>query len=582
MTDEVERQSELLRHMRILRRADVPDVIAAFGGLRPMANKMGVAVSTVQGWKDRKKFPDNRLGPIIQKMKEVGIQIEALDPTPEMDPTYKNKTTKPSAESSQTDSVSPTTMIDDVMSTSAKTTSDTKGDDAKPFGGILEDDAEPSITMNRDDAKNNTQTPPLNDNPYEQVQAQAFAHAQGQNNDSFFKRLKSWTFTTVFGMALGIGGFLWMQGYFDGVGKNPTTATAKITAQNPNANQQAKATPQSNRRVVFVDENNKPVQLSPNAPQKNSKAMDMFSRQSYEKDISEMFMQNRELLGRVQMLQDRLDAMLAQPVVDVATVGDLRDDLIRAQQNEVVLKNKINALESRIYDFETRLLDRTSEQELLVQQKLTEMLKRISENAKGEKNGAGRSAQALWLNQALLVVGNVQAGSQTGRPFTPQAEQLAYMFKGENALSDTIADINAVARVGVYSIGHIGQAMMQRLPQLQQAYVRPEAVETWFDFAQSMVARVFTVRRVAADAPGTSPVTQIEIALAKQDLQTVANIIESNPKIKRGMGDLSHALADRLLYDDAMTAIHAYLKRRMQETYDAMVLEKTIPSGDNN
>ena len=581
MTDEVERQSELLRHMRILRRADVRDVIAAFGGLRPMANKMGVAVSTVQGWKDRKKFPDNRLGPIIQKMKEVGIQIEALDPTPEMDPTYKPESESStsdahSSDSKSSESKSTDIKIDDVISRDENVNKDPH--EAKPFGGVLEEDRAEDVTTNQSQSSQShiNQDNATGSNPYEQVQAQALHQAQNQDKRSFAKKLKSWAVTTAFGMVLGIGGLLWMDGYFDN--KNPSVATAKIT--------------QDNRRVVFVDENNKPVKnMMDNTPKtsnatgnskgQGNKAIDMFSRQSYEKDISEMFMQNRELLGRVQMLQDRLDAMLAQPVVEVETVGKLRDDLIRAQQNETVLKNKITALESRLYDFETRLLDQTSEQELWVQQKLTEMLKRISENSKGEKNGAGQSAQALWLNQTLLVVGNVQAGSETGRPFMAQAEQLAYMFKGENTLKETIATIHDIAKTGVYSVGHISNAMMQQLPQLQQAYARPEKVETWFDFAKSMMARVFTIRRVAADAPGTSPVTQIEVALAKNDLQTVVDILQANPKIKRGMGDLFYALEDRLLYDKSMTVIHAYLKRRMQETYDEMAAEQAL-SGNAN
>ena len=33
-------------------------VVAAFGGIRPMAKKLGVAVTTVQGWKERGiRFP---------------------------------------------------------------------------------------------------------------------------------------------------------------------------------------------------------------------------------------------------------------------------------------------------------------------------------------------------------------------------------------------------------------------------------------------------------------------------------------------------------------------------------------------
>ena len=36
---------------------DAERIIAAFGGIRPMAKKIGVAVTTVQGWKRPQKKP---------------------------------------------------------------------------------------------------------------------------------------------------------------------------------------------------------------------------------------------------------------------------------------------------------------------------------------------------------------------------------------------------------------------------------------------------------------------------------------------------------------------------------------------
>ena len=40
---------------------DAARVIEAFGGIRPMAKKLGVAVTTVQGWKERNAIPIRRL-----------------------------------------------------------------------------------------------------------------------------------------------------------------------------------------------------------------------------------------------------------------------------------------------------------------------------------------------------------------------------------------------------------------------------------------------------------------------------------------------------------------------------------------
>lgn len=55
---------------------DAHDVVASFGGIRPMANKLGVAVSTVQGWRERGSIPAGRHAQIRAAAKKHGIQLE--------------------------------------------------------------------------------------------------------------------------------------------------------------------------------------------------------------------------------------------------------------------------------------------------------------------------------------------------------------------------------------------------------------------------------------------------------------------------------------------------------------------------
>ena len=54
-------------------------VIAAFGGIRPMANKLGAAVSTVQGWKERDVIPPGRQGEIREAAERHGIELSQDD-----------------------------------------------------------------------------------------------------------------------------------------------------------------------------------------------------------------------------------------------------------------------------------------------------------------------------------------------------------------------------------------------------------------------------------------------------------------------------------------------------------------------
>lgn len=50
-------------------------IIAAFGGIRPMAKRLGVAVTTVQGWKDRGAIPLARMAEIRAAAEQAGIDL---------------------------------------------------------------------------------------------------------------------------------------------------------------------------------------------------------------------------------------------------------------------------------------------------------------------------------------------------------------------------------------------------------------------------------------------------------------------------------------------------------------------------
>lgn len=53
-------------------------VIDIFGGIRPLANRLGITASTVQGWKKRGIIPDTRVEAIYTAAEEDNIDINAL------------------------------------------------------------------------------------------------------------------------------------------------------------------------------------------------------------------------------------------------------------------------------------------------------------------------------------------------------------------------------------------------------------------------------------------------------------------------------------------------------------------------
>src|SRR3546814_21009780 len=51
-------------------------IIEAFGGIRPMATTLGLAVSTVQGWKERSAIPTNRHDQIRAAARSHSIAVD--------------------------------------------------------------------------------------------------------------------------------------------------------------------------------------------------------------------------------------------------------------------------------------------------------------------------------------------------------------------------------------------------------------------------------------------------------------------------------------------------------------------------
>lgn len=67
------------------------EIIDRFGGIRPMASKLGVAVTTVQGWKVRGHFPDGRRDEILDMAAKLGIDMGGGGPAAEPEPVAEPK-----------------------------------------------------------------------------------------------------------------------------------------------------------------------------------------------------------------------------------------------------------------------------------------------------------------------------------------------------------------------------------------------------------------------------------------------------------------------------------------------------------
>lgn len=63
----------------------VDPIIAAFGGVRPMAAHTGYPPSTVQSWKDRNSIPDVHKAAILSVARKLGLALSEVDFFPHAD-----------------------------------------------------------------------------------------------------------------------------------------------------------------------------------------------------------------------------------------------------------------------------------------------------------------------------------------------------------------------------------------------------------------------------------------------------------------------------------------------------------------
>lgn len=116
------------------------DIIDRFGGIRPLASKINVAVTTVQGWKKRDAIPANRYNALIAAAKKYDVDLsDIIDDAPAPASTQDNvKTDNVKAE--PTPSHKGSDLVDEVLKAESQAKSKVSADETAPSSGSFSAD----------------------------------------------------------------------------------------------------------------------------------------------------------------------------------------------------------------------------------------------------------------------------------------------------------------------------------------------------------------------------------------------------------------------------------------------------------
>lgn len=114
------------------------EIIKRFGGIRPMANKIDIPVTTVQGWKKRDTIPGPRRDLVIEKAREHGINLTDL--VPELADTYISTSSNADDTHISEGSPAPRPTMGDTVDTPDRAYDNKSQEDARRFSDLVQSD----------------------------------------------------------------------------------------------------------------------------------------------------------------------------------------------------------------------------------------------------------------------------------------------------------------------------------------------------------------------------------------------------------------------------------------------------------
>jgi hypothetical protein len=448
-------------------------VIQRFGGIRPMAQKLGVPVSTVQGWKERGAIPANRREEILAAASRHNIVWEPGDLTvPSFPPVIEAGGEAAAAEPAGTPPEEPATAVREPEPETAV--------EAEPAPGRPAEGAPPAFVP-----------PP----PEEPARTSAARSRSGLVPAVLASAL----------IALLISGTA------------PWWTRAAGLAPTPAAVQGAGARLEAfDRRIAELE--SRPAA----APQVDG---DLGQRVQQLEQLNEQLRGELDRLasatasaaaggGASPEMGQRLEAVSGE-------IAGLRDQIeeVRRESVQAVAPERLAALSNRIEENAAEL--RAMQGEL---SRLVELPRRVQDLAKTIEAASGQTQHTAFI----LASGQLEAALDSGQPYASELGAVRRLAADDPELAPLLGQLEEHADEGIPGMAELRIRFGDTALAIAQA-AQGDASGGWIDRAWARLRSVVTVRPVGGDVAGDSPeahVARAEARLNEGDLASALGELE--------------------------------------------------------
>ena len=501
------------------------DVIDRFGGIRPAAKAIGVAFTTVQGWKERDHIPEHRWAELRTAAAEQGIDLSDVvaDPAPE----------QPAA-----DEAEPVTI--DVAATSS-------ADDAKEAAGNSDTMASDrtsdasEVTEVKDEASPWSEQAPAV--PGDETKAEAATEPDSDAEEPEKKTRPVFWLMLVLALIAGTAIATWprwshlakpyIEDYVPqlaGVMYSPATPSPIAAAPAPASAPEVPAEP-----AVTAPE---PAEVSvPETPASEAPASRAIA-DSVREAIEPLQAALRQANDRIEQLEQRPAATESNSNVDVAPLVERITALETASAPtgaDPAILNRLADIEEAVANVrgaDPETVSAISSNLATVAAKAEAMSQEIAQlqQALQDLRAARQSQASEGTSLALAVNQLAQAVNRRGG-YQPALQTVATLAGDSPAAAAALADLQAFAEGGAPDLASLRSTFPVMASNVMKAIALADNAD-WMSSALGRIKSLVSIRRVGEDVSGEEPealLAQAEVALDNSDLQEAARLLSLLP-----------------------------------------------------